>query len=355
MIEVAGQCLPEDFGSPVEEARALLTSVGLLDLCHRGRFCLLGADRKKFLHGQVTQHIERLKPGTGAHAALVDAKGKLQADLWVHDLGEELLVDLEPGIQSGVQERLEKYIIAEDVELVDVSQAYGMLSLQGPLADRVLERSGCSLPPSSPDAPREVVHLKLDHPYWGEVYIAAVPRLGVTGRDLFVPVESLEAAWSSLENAVTSMGGKPAGWSAMESTRLRYGIPRFGQDMNESNLAPETGMETTAIAYDKGCYIGQEVIARIRTYGKVARHLRTFILHTPDPSLPLQGAELYAEDKKVGQLTTVLPLEGVQGLAALGYIRKEQDAVGSGLRVGPQEWQTSATQIEPPFALPLSS
>src|ERR1051325_3119493 len=136
--EVNGMAVVEHYGDPLAEHAALRESAGLLDLSCRSRLCLTGADRQKFLNGQVTNNVKDLKVGEGCYAALVNAKGKMQCDLNIYVLENEILLDFEPGYGAVVAQRLEKYIIADDVQVVDVAPHYGLLSVQGPKAEEAL-------------------------------------------------------------------------------------------------------------------------------------------------------------------------------------------------------------------------
>ena len=121
-----------DYGDVLAEHAALRTNAGVLDLSFRSRLCLLGADRMRFLHGQVTNDVKKLRPGDGCYAALVTAKGKMESDFNLFALANELLLDFEPGLAAKITARLEKYIVADDVQVVDVAPHYGLLSVQGP-------------------------------------------------------------------------------------------------------------------------------------------------------------------------------------------------------------------------------
>jgi folate-binding protein YgfZ len=303
------------------EYRALTEAAGLLDLNDRGRLCLLGADREKFLHGQVTNEVLRLEPGRGCYAALVSAKGRVETDLFVFKLTDEILLDFEPGLAGKVTERLEKFIIAEDVQIVDVSTLYGLLSLQGPRAETVLAATEWVT-----DIPNEPLRWTKAVLPEGDLYIARNDRFGLPAYDLFVPAGALdEVAAKCLRGGAVWVGTE-----AREMARIENGIPRFGVDMDETNLAPETGIQNRAISYAKGCYIGQEVIARIRTYGQVAKALRLLRL-APGGDLPEKGVKLMREGKEVGYITssTHSPRHGAR--VALAYVRKEANAVGTDL------------------------
>jgi folate-binding protein YgfZ len=318
-VEVNGRQAVLHYGDWRAEYDALRHTAGVLDLSFRGRLCLLGADRLRFLNGQVTNNIKDLAPGQGCYAALVSAKGKLQTDLHVYRLQDELLLDFEPGLSARVTERLEKFIIAEDVQIVDVAPHYGLLSVQGPKAADLLRRLATPLP--LPDNPMAIA--KAD----GEIYVSRLPRLRSDGFDLFVPVASLRPIAGQLAAA-----GCLCGWQALETARIEDGIPRFGIDMDETNLAPEA-LDSRAISYAKGCYIGQEVIARIRTYGQVAKSLRRLRIDGDLKELPAPGAKLFLGDKEAGYITSSARSPAFQTVIALGYIRRDANNPGLELTV----------------------
>ena len=148
MIEIRGIQVPRAFGDSAKEYSALRQTVGLVDLSFRSRVCVLGNDRKRFLHGQVTNNVNTLPVGQGCYAALVTAKGRMQSDLFIYQLPNEILLDFEPGLASNVIQRLEHDIIADDVQVVDVSTQYGELSVGGPKAPETIAmlELGVSIP-----------------------------------------------------------------------------------------------------------------------------------------------------------------------------------------------------------------
>ena len=309
-----------------DEFTSLTESAGLLDLSNRSRLCLLGADRVNFLHGQVTNDINGLAENSGCYAALVNAKGKMESDMFVYRLEEELLLDFEPNLTEPVQSRLEKFIITEDVEVVNVAPHFGLLSIQGPEAIEVLE--ALKLP-----VPQENYTLAKTE---DEIYIINQPRLGTIGFDLFMPVDSLDELKSCLTEFVPLCSE-----AAFDHARILGTIPRFGQDITESNLAPEGGIEPRAISYAKGCYIGQEIIARIRTYGKVNRILRGLSLD----GVAVEGDEIFSGDKKVGVLSSVTTEPNV----ALAIIHRDAIEPSTSLRVNTKNGNVTAKVATLPF------
>jgi folate-binding protein YgfZ len=316
---VNGREVVGSYGDTAAEYAALHDAAGLIDLSSRGRVCLLGADRARFLHGQVTNRVKDLKAGGGCYAAIVSAKGKIQSDLHIYILENEILLDFEPGLMAIVQERLEKFVVAEDVQVMDVSADYGLISVQGPKAADALVNF------TLPGTPHSIA--KTDHPALGEIYVANHPRTGISGYDVFVPSDSMAAFAELLKKS----GARWCGWDALEISRIEAGIPRFGADMDDSNLAPEA-LGADAISYSKGCYIGQEVIARIRTYGQVAKALRGLRLPAGLVSLPARGDKLFMNDKEAGYITSVAK-SPKHGNIALGYVRREANAAGTELKL----------------------
>jgi folate-binding protein YgfZ len=308
------------YGSTDSDYLALTRGAGLIDLSFRSRICLLGADREKFLHGQVTNEILRLPVGHGTYAALVTARGKLETDLFAYKLQDELLLDFEPSLTQKITDRLSKYIIAEDVQIVDVAPHYSLLSIQGPRSAELL--ANLSIVPSLPTKPLQ--WSKTASPS-GEVFLIQNGRYGPPGFDLFIPLADTQQIAEKLAAVI-----KPVGLEACEISRIENAIPRFGIDMDETNLAPEA-LRENAISYAKGCYIGQEVIARIRTYGQVARALR--LLRLPDDldHLPARGAKLFKGEREVGFITSASPSPRHGGNVALGYVRREANTPGESL------------------------
>lgn len=347
--QVSGEAVPAHYGSVQQEHQCLHTTAGALDLSYRARLCVVGSDRQRFVNGQVTNNVNALQPGEGCYAALVTAKGKMVSDLNIHVLPDEILLDFEPGLSSGIAQRLEKYIISEDVQIMDVASNYGLLTIQGPEAPAVVRR--LELGPSLPA--KFMHHVRHADTAWGELYLVNQPRLGSAGYDLYAPVASFAALFEKIASETRSAGGGPCGWQALELARIEAGIPRFGADMDESNLPPEAGLESTAISYDKGCYIGQEVISRIRAYGQVARALRGLRLADDLEGLPVKGDKLFKDGKEAGYITSAVASPRLQANIALGYVRRETNAIGARLilRSGAGE-ESQAQVVELPFTLP---
>ena len=376
---VNGLEVVEHYGDAPAEHAALRETAGVLDLSFRSRLCLTGADRQKFLNGQVTNNVKDLKTGEGCYAALVSAKGRMQSDLNIYILADEILLDFEAGYGATVAQRLERYIIADDVQVVDVAAQYGLISVQGPEAREVIralgfERSAVKPIPDPSQEGNELTAGATPLPAFGtagagfgqvptkpanfvssndstlgEIYLMNLPRIGSAGFDLFVPSAALGPVADKLITAAEAVGGRACGWQALEMARIEAGIPRFGADMDETNLPPEAGIEGRAVSYTKGCYIGQEVIARIRTYGQVAKALRGLRLDDSIKVLPQTGDKLYQGDKEIGYVTSALASATLRSNIALAYVRREHNGIGTELTLRTAEGESPARIVGLPF------
>jgi folate-binding protein YgfZ len=345
--ELNGAEIVSNYGIVPAEHAALRESAGVLDLSFRSRLCLTGADRVRFLHGQVTNDVKRLRAGEGCYAALVTAKGKMESDLNIYALQDELLLDFEPGLTGKISQRLEKYLVADDVQVVEVAPLYGLLTVQGPKAPATLSALGIF--PNLPH--KSFTSVKASDPTLGEIYFMNQQRLGPTaaGFDLFVPTDSLGAVADKLIAAAKSLGGRACGWDAFEIARIEAGIPRFSADMDESNIPLECGIEERAVSYNKGCYIGQEVINRIHSIGHVNKELRGLRLGDDLKQLPAKGDKLFHDSKEVGYVTSAVKSLTLNANIALGYVRRETNAVGTQVALKIAGAESKATVVDLPF------
>ncbi|HEU6449084.1 MAG TPA: glycine cleavage T C-terminal barrel domain-containing protein [Verrucomicrobiae bacterium] len=318
--------MENDCGDYIAEYDALRESAGVLDLSSRSRLCLVGNDRARFLHGQVTNDVKKLRPGEGCYAAMTTNKGKMESDMNIFILPDELLLDFEAGLTEKISARLEKFIVADDVQIVDAAPHYGLLSVQGPKAGEVVR--ALNLIPEIPV--KQFASVKISDAHLGEIYLANNSRLGTGGFDLFVPNDSLDVVADKLIAAAKNSGGGKCGLTAFEIVRIENGIPRFAVDMDETNIPLECGVEARAIVYNKGCYIGQEVINRIHSIGHVNRELRGLRLAADLESIPVKGDKLFFNGKEVGYITSAVKSPAF-GNIALGYVRREANQTGTEL------------------------
>ena len=344
--EVNGVEAVAHYGDPGREHVALWENAGVIDLGFRGRLCVTGMDRQRLLNGQVTNNVKNLRPGEGCYATLVTAKGRIQSDLNIYCLEQEFLLDFEPGLSTRISQRLEQFIIADDVQIADVAPHYGLLAVQGPKSAEVIRglQLGLNLPTVSMSSSRA------NDPTLGEIYCMKHPRGNQAAFDLFVPTSALAVFANKVLAAAESRGGCVCGWQAWELARIETGTPRFGADMDESNIAPEAGIEDRAISYNKGCYIGQEVIARLRTYGQVTKALRGIRLADGLKDLPRKGDKLFVGDKEAGYITSAAASPIFNANLALGYVRKEHNQIGTTLTARTSSGEFAAKIVPLPFS-----
>ena len=183
----------------------------------------------------------------------------------------------------------------------------------------------------------------------GEFVVVNHSRGAEAGFDLFVPTATLEEVATKLKAAANEAGGGACGWRALEIVRIEAGLPRFGADMDESNLASETGIEARAISYTKGCYIGQEVINKLRTFAHVNRTLCGLRLADDLKALPSRGDKLFRDDKEVGCVTSALASPKFRRNIALGYVRRECNGPETELVLRASGGESSAVVVALPF------
>jgi tRNA-modifying protein YgfZ len=304
----------------VADTRVLTDSCGLVDRSERGKLALTGSEAKTFLHGQVTNDIEGLEPGQGCYAAFLTHKGKMLGDMRVLDVGHELLLDTERVALQELFNMIRRYKLGRDVELHKRTLETAVLSLIGPDARRIA---------GAEDLVEEHRNRHAE--------IAGVPVVLVAtdvGIDVFAPAESKETV-------IAELGVPAVDAEAAEVLRVERGRPRYGVDLDESVIPQEGGLNERAVSFTKGCYVGQETVARLYYRGKPNRHLRGLRLSAPATT----GDVLRLGDKQVGRLGTVA-VSPLYGPIALALVRREA-APGATLAVG--DGDVTAQVVEVPF------
>jgi folate-binding protein YgfZ len=311
---------------PVEldaQYRQLREEAGLLERSDRGVIAVTGPDGAEYLQGQLTNDVETLAPGEGQYSALLDRKGHMQADMRVlRPAEEEILIDTEAAALPAALKHLTMYSIGRDVSVADASQERSILSLIGP---RSAEVAGA---PPLPEDACEAINVA------GTECLAVGTRGGI---DLICAAADAERLAAALREA----GAADVSPEAVELLRIEAGVPRFGAEMGTETMPAEAGIVERAVSFTKGCYIGQETVARLHYKGKPNRHLRGLRLSAAGEP----GAVLRLGEKEVGRLggAAVSPALGPIGLAIL---RREAEP-GAELRVG--EDGLKAVVVDLPF------
>ena len=318
-----------DLGDVRSEFQALVSGCGVYDLSGRAKVALTGGDRVRWLNGMISNNVRNLAPGHGVYSFLLNAQGRIQGDLYAFNRGESVLVDTERTQRDKVWELFDHYIIADDVEMADISDKTSALGLTGPESRAELERAGIPVP--------ELAYLQFADVQWMQVAVTVL-RAGEEAKEswqVWIAPEHVNTLWDALLKA----GAKPTGFPALNLFRIARGIPQFGQDIRDRDLPQETG-QTRALNFTKGCYLGQEIVERIRSRGAVHRQFTAFAVEGP---LPEAGSRIQADGKEVGEITSsaILPLPSGDRALALGYLRRE--AAGKELHTG--DAKLAVTQI----------
>jgi folate-binding protein YgfZ len=286
----------------------LRTGAGLIARDERGRILLTGPDRRSFLQGLVTNDLASLEAGDGVYAAWLTPQGRMIADVNAIELGDALLMDVPRDLTPALLTRLDESIFAEDVAVADASAEWGQVAIAGPEAETIVNAVGRA---------STIVPWRAD-------------GLGVSLFELYVKAAEMPAVQAALGAA----GAKPVGVDAAETFRIEAGIPRWGLDLDEDTIPLEAGIESRAVSFTKGCYVGQEVIVRVlhRGGGRVARRLVPLDLPgTSADGLPARGAALTSDGRQAGRLTSVAWSPRAGHGVALGYVHRDFVAAGTKL------------------------
>jgi folate-binding protein YgfZ len=294
---------------------ALRESVAWLDLSARGRIYATGADSARLLHAMTTNHVQQLKPGMGCYAFFLNAQGHILADVNLLRLEDRFLLDTEPETRELVYRHLDKYIIADDVALEDASDAMACLGVEGPQAAAVLAAIGAPVPDA--DYP---------HAAWNGGIVERASSTGQPGFRIFVPVQA-KGEWVG---RLRSAGAVPATPDEARTVRIEQGKPRYGEDIFDNTLPQETRV-ADAVHFAKGCYLGQEIVERIRSRGHVNRLLVK--LEIEGAGLLPGGARIEAEGKESGEVTSSAFSPALGKTVALAYVRAQYAVAGTVLSV----------------------
>jgi folate-binding protein YgfZ len=289
----------------LEGYEALRTGAAWLDLSARGRIIAAGEDRARLLHAMTTNHIEQLRPGQGCYTFFLNAQGHILSDANLLCLEDRLLVDTEPETRERVRQHLDKYIIADDVTLEDATERTAELAVEGPAAATALAKIGATVPEG-----------EYAHASWGEHRVARLSATGQPGFRIFAAANQK----SELIGRLHSAGAAAASPEAARVVRLENARPRYGEDISDSMLPQET-QQMHAVHFNKGCYLGQEIVERIRSRGHVNRLLVPVLVESSEA--PLKGSKLTLDGKEAGEITSAAFSPALGKSVALAYIRAE--------------------------------
>jgi len=332
----AGWSVPAGYGSVDAEERVARTRAGMIDLSDRAKIALTGSERVPFLDGLVTPDLKVLTPGTSAYALLLNEKSRVLGDLRVYVFPDSLVLDIEAAQKDSVLRILEKARVSDDVEFHDMGMA-GHIEVLGPNADtRIAAVLGVEVRGLSRDSFLTVTSGRLS------TYAGRVQSTGTISYTIWSPNSSLYDEWETFSRA----GVSPIGRDALELLRIETGIPRFGSEMDENTLALEVAPES-ALSFTKGCYVGQEIVARGTYVGQVRRKLLG--LRVDGDLAPVHGDRVSNDGREVGFVTSAAWSPSLGRVVALAILRLDAVSPQATLFIDRGGWALRARLSPLPF------
>ena len=341
--------IPAHYGNPKSEHAIVRNGIGITDLSHRGKLKVSGVDRATYLQGLVTNDMLKLMDGVGMHCAILTPKGKMQSYFRIFGINDTFVIDLDREATEPTYQLLKRYLLyGINAKLEDVTDSYGHLAIYGPHTDALLTEV------CDPPLPTLTI------PNCAKASIAAKPLVivktdecGEVGYDLLMPIESITPVWERIWQPATHNNIQPfgaIGSEALEILRIEAGTPRYGRELDEEVFPAEAWLEEKAVSLSKGCYMGQETVARIDTYGDVKRRLSGVTIS--GNSLPVGGAELIGKDedpRAAGRITSAIHSPSLNKIIGLAYLRKKYLDPGTELTITADGKTHNATVVSLPF------
>ena len=327
MAAYAGVQAPLAFANPRDEFAALRGGCAVLDLSWRAKLVVSGEDRTRWLNGMVTNNIRDLAQGHGVYSFLLNPQGHILGDLYAYNRGESITIDTDRSQLEKTLATFEHYIIMDDVEVTNLSEQLTALGVAGPKSRKVLRAAGLEFPELQPGQ-LHTVQCDCDCSCLTCTIVRAEEAPGES-YEVWLAPDQVRPLWDALRRG----GAAPVGSETLELQRIISGIPRYGVDIRERDLPQETE-QARALNFNKGCYIGQEIVERIRSRGAVHRKFTGFLAQGAGQIVP--GAKILAGEKEAGEITSAasLRLENGEETVALGYIRREAGVPGREVTIG---------------------
>jgi folate-binding protein YgfZ len=302
--------------------QALREHAAWIDLSGRGKIRATGEDRARLLHAMTTQQVEEMKPGDGAYAFFLNAQGRILGDANLFCFEEYFLLDTEPETRQKLFEHLDRYIIADDVALEDLTAEMATIAVEGPQAASVLAKLGAPIP----EAPYRTRA-------WGDRIVARVSSTGSEGFFVFLPARGRPEFTDQL------VGVSEASADDARLVRIENGHPRYGEEITERYLVQETG-QTHAVNFTKGCYLGQEIVERVRSRAQIHRVLRRLEIDGLEP--PAAGTKLTSGGTDAAEIASSAFSPALAKVIALAYVRVQYAEPGTELRLGDSRVRVTA-------------
>jgi folate-binding protein YgfZ len=342
-IEQDGWRVPDHFGDCAAEYRSVRNAAGLLDLSHRALLQFTGTDRVSFLQGMLSNDVRVLEMFDGQQSTILTQQGKVIADVRVLCAMNSIYLDFWEPLKEKITAHLNRYLVADEVEINDPNDQWKMLSLQGPRAKKILDELLAN--GELPAQPNQHAMVQFDN---APICVVRADHTGEGGFDLIIQNAQLPAAAQRLKE----LGAAWIGARAQNILRIEAGLPLYGVDFGEDTLLLEVGLENS-YSYTKGCYLGQEVVERIRSRGHVNRKLCGLLLDGDTPADA--GDAILAGDHEVGKVTSSVASLALHRPIALGYIHKDFWSPETSLAVRHESSSIAAKLTPLPFVAPSAS
>ncbi len=342
-IEQSGWQIPAHYGDASREYSAVRKNVGIMDLSGRGKIRVTGEDRVKWLQSIISNDILPLAPGQGIHSTLLTHKGKILAYFRVYQLGDALMVEDVGNREDTTFATLRKFLLyGTKATMENCGETWGALLISGPKAFDVI-RSAFGTDLSSLTM-LSFERLEIDG---SPALLIRSEETGETDIEILLPSQGLQAAWERLWTAGEAIGLQRFGAETLEVLRVEAGLPKMGQDLSEEIVPPEANLEGKSFSLSKGCYPGQEVVARMDTYGSVRRRLVGLTL--AEAIVPSSGAKLYSGDREVGWVSSAVLSPTLGKVIALGFPLRDFTKPGTEIALDAEGRRIVATVHELPF------
>jgi len=330
--------VPEHYGHPNEEYLAVRERVGLSDLSPLGRLLVSGPDRFQFLQSIVSNDLHLLQPNRAIYSTLLSAKGKVLSAFYIYPLEDAFLLEMDQPDDGVTAQHLTRYKFRSKVTIDRPS--WGRLSVSGPNA-------GPLLTPYFSDLPTEEGQFLSKQVNGISAVLIRRCLHGEEGYQIYIQETGLVALWERLVSVGREVGLLPVGHAALEILRIEAGQLRYGVDMDDQTIPIEAGLESIGISYAKGCYPGQEVLARIQTYGHVNKHLSGLIIE--GNVVPVKGDRIFQQDVDRGWITSATLSPTLKKVIAMGYVRSECAVPGTQVDVKTAQSRCMARTVILPF------
>jgi folate-binding protein YgfZ len=295
-----------------------------LDLSGRGRIRATGEDRVRLLHAMSSNHIQQLEAGSGCYAFFLNPQGRILSDAVILAASDALAINTEPETRESLLAHLNKHIIADDVTLEDTTAETVQIGVEGPASEQVLSKLGAPVPAAP-----------YSHQAWQGGFVIRFSTTGQPGFSIIAPAAMRDTLIGGLE----ASGCVEASAEAARVVRLELGRPRYGEDITDRYLPHETQL-LSAVHFNKGCYIGQEIVERVRSRGGVHRFLVRLEIEGEEP--PASGTKITAGGREVGEITSAAYSPARRSVMALGYVRMNEVTAGTALEAGGRKASVAA-------------